>query len=137
VTSERARPVSVLAEYQPTWWHQADFNTPTASPFFHYNFRRKDDVVQAGSERATAVRRAIRADAACRDHPTLGQPASENLRIGRHCRHRAEGIPPQLPQERQRHQQFIMVFAAGLQGSPLQPIFLEAGRAVKSPRGSI
>jgi hypothetical protein len=26
----------------------ANFNTPTASPFFQYNFRRKGDVVQAG-----------------------------------------------------------------------------------------
>jgi hypothetical protein len=41
-------PVSVFAEYQHTWWQDANFNTPTASPFFNYNFRREDDVVKVG-----------------------------------------------------------------------------------------
>ena len=42
------RPVSVFAEYQHTWWQDANFNRPTASPFFDYNFRREDDVVKVG-----------------------------------------------------------------------------------------
>ncbi len=54
-----------------------------------------------------------------------------------HCGHRAKGVPSQLPQEREGHEQFIEVFTADLQGSPLQPVFLEAGRAVKSTGGSV
>jgi hypothetical protein len=42
------RPVSVFAEYQHTWWQDANFNRPTASPFFNYNFRREDDVLKVG-----------------------------------------------------------------------------------------
>lgn len=42
------RPVSVFAEYQHTWWQDANLNTPTASPFFNYKFRREDDVVKVG-----------------------------------------------------------------------------------------
>jgi hypothetical protein len=41
-------PVSVFAEYQHTWWQNANFNTPAASPPFNYNFRREDDVVKVG-----------------------------------------------------------------------------------------
>ena len=41
-------PVSLFAEYQHTWWQDAHFNTPAASPFFNYNFRREDDVVKFG-----------------------------------------------------------------------------------------
>ena len=41
-------PVSVFAEYQHTWWQDANFNTPAASTFFNYNFRREDDVVKLG-----------------------------------------------------------------------------------------
>jgi hypothetical protein len=41
-------PVSVFAEYQHTWWQDANFNTPAASLFFNYNFRRQDDVVKLG-----------------------------------------------------------------------------------------
>ena len=42
------RPVSLFLEYQHTWWQSANFNTPAASPFFNYNFRREDDVVKFG-----------------------------------------------------------------------------------------
>jgi hypothetical protein len=41
-------PVSLFAEYQHTWWQDANFNTPAASPFFNYTFRREDDVVKVG-----------------------------------------------------------------------------------------
>ncbi len=41
-------PVSLFAEYQHTWWDSANFNTPAASPFFNYNFRREDDVLKVG-----------------------------------------------------------------------------------------
>jgi hypothetical protein len=42
------RPVSLFLEYQHTWWQSENFNTPAASPFFNYNFRREDDVVKFG-----------------------------------------------------------------------------------------
>jgi hypothetical protein len=42
------RPVSLFAEYQHTWWQNANFNTPTASPFFNYTFARHDDVLKLG-----------------------------------------------------------------------------------------
>jgi len=42
------RPVSLFLEYQHTWWQSANFNTPTASPLFNYNFARQDDVVKFG-----------------------------------------------------------------------------------------
>jgi hypothetical protein len=42
------RPVSLFAEYQHTWWQDATFNTPAASPFFNYTFRREDDEVKLG-----------------------------------------------------------------------------------------
>jgi hypothetical protein len=41
-------PVSLFAEYQHTWWQDANFNTPVASPFFNYTFARQDDVVKFG-----------------------------------------------------------------------------------------
>ena len=41
-------PVSLFAEYQHTWWQDANFNTPAASPFFNYTFARQDDVVKFG-----------------------------------------------------------------------------------------
>ncbi len=41
-------PVSLFAEYQHTWWQEANFNTPAASPFFNYNFHREDDVLKVG-----------------------------------------------------------------------------------------
>jgi hypothetical protein len=41
-------PVSVFAEYRHTWWQDANFNTPAASPFFNYTFGRQDDVVKLG-----------------------------------------------------------------------------------------
>jgi hypothetical protein len=40
--------VSLFLEYQHTWWQDATFNTPAASPFFNYTFRRDDDVVKFG-----------------------------------------------------------------------------------------
>jgi hypothetical protein len=43
-----ARPVSLFVEYQHTWWQDAHFNTPAASPFFNYTFARSDDVVKVG-----------------------------------------------------------------------------------------
>lgn len=41
-------PVSLFLEYQHTWWQDANFNTPAASPLFNYTFRREDDVVKFG-----------------------------------------------------------------------------------------
>jgi len=41
-------PVSLFLEYQHTWWQDATFNTPAASPGFNYTFRREDDVVKFG-----------------------------------------------------------------------------------------
>jgi hypothetical protein len=41
-------PVSLFAEYQHTWWQDAQFNSPAASPLFNYNFRRSDDVIKLG-----------------------------------------------------------------------------------------
>ena len=41
-------PVSLFAEYQHTWWQDANFNTPAASPFFNHTFARQDDVVKFG-----------------------------------------------------------------------------------------
>jgi hypothetical protein len=42
------RPVSLFAEYQHTWWQDANFNTPAASPAFNYNFLRQDDALKFG-----------------------------------------------------------------------------------------
>jgi len=42
------RPVSLFLEYQHTWWQDAQFNTPTASPLFNYNFHREDDTIKFG-----------------------------------------------------------------------------------------
>lgn len=42
------RPVSLFLEYQHTWWKDATFNAPAASPAFNYTFRRADDVVKFG-----------------------------------------------------------------------------------------
>lgn len=42
------RPVSLFAEYQHTWWQDATFNAPTASPLFNYTFARQDDMVKLG-----------------------------------------------------------------------------------------
>jgi opacity protein-like surface antigen len=41
-------PVSLFAEYQHTWWDDAHFNAPSASPAFNYTFRRQDDLVKLG-----------------------------------------------------------------------------------------
>ncbi len=41
-------PVSVFAQYQHTWWSNANFNTPTSSPAFNYAFRREDDTIKLG-----------------------------------------------------------------------------------------
>ncbi|RXH13927.1 hypothetical protein [Bradyrhizobium guangzhouense] len=41
-------PVSLFAEYHHTWWQDANFDTPTASPVFNYTFARQDDVVKIG-----------------------------------------------------------------------------------------
>jgi hypothetical protein len=40
--------VSLFGEYQHTWWQDANFNTPAASPFFNYTFARQDDVLKFG-----------------------------------------------------------------------------------------
>jgi hypothetical protein len=42
------RPVSLFLEYQHTWWQDATFSTPAASPAFNYTFHRQDDVVKFG-----------------------------------------------------------------------------------------
>jgi len=42
------RPMSIFVEYHHTWWQDAQFNTPAASPAFNYNFRRQDDVIKFG-----------------------------------------------------------------------------------------
>ena len=42
------KPVSMFLEYQHTWWQDAHFDTPAASPFFNYTFRREDDIVKLG-----------------------------------------------------------------------------------------
>jgi hypothetical protein len=42
------RPVSLFLEYQHTWWQDANFNTPAASPAFNYTFRREDDLLKLG-----------------------------------------------------------------------------------------
>lgn len=41
-------PVSLFAEYQHTWWQDATFTTPAASPAFNYTYRRQDDFVKFG-----------------------------------------------------------------------------------------
>jgi hypothetical protein len=41
-------PVSVFAQYQHTWWSNANFNTPSSSPAFNYAFRREDDTIKLG-----------------------------------------------------------------------------------------
>jgi hypothetical protein len=41
-------PVSIFAQYQHTWWSNANFNTPTSSPAFNYAFRREDDPIKLG-----------------------------------------------------------------------------------------
>jgi hypothetical protein len=48
-------PVSVFAQYQHTWWSNANFNTPTSSPAFNYTFRREDDTIKLGVT-STSVR---------------------------------------------------------------------------------
>jgi hypothetical protein len=42
------RPVSISLEYQHTWWANAQFDMPAASPLFNYNFRREDDTIKLG-----------------------------------------------------------------------------------------
>jgi hypothetical protein len=41
-------PVSLFAQYQHTWWNDANFNRPASSPAFNYAFRREDDTVKLG-----------------------------------------------------------------------------------------
>jgi hypothetical protein len=41
-------PVSLFLEYQHTWWQDAHFDMPAASPFFNYTFGREDDAVKLG-----------------------------------------------------------------------------------------
>lgn len=41
-------PVSVFAQYQHTWWDNANFNRPASSPAFNYAFRREDDTIKFG-----------------------------------------------------------------------------------------
>jgi len=42
------RPVALFAEYQHTWWQDAKYITPAASPFFNYTFARSDDTFKVG-----------------------------------------------------------------------------------------
>ena len=41
-------PVSLFAQYQHTWYADANFNTPASSPLFNYAFRRDDDTLKFG-----------------------------------------------------------------------------------------
>jgi hypothetical protein len=41
-------PVSLFAQYQHTWWDNANFNRPASSPAFNYAFRREDDTIKLG-----------------------------------------------------------------------------------------
>lgn len=41
-------PVTLFAQYQHTWWNNADFNRPTSSPAFNYAFQREDDTFKLG-----------------------------------------------------------------------------------------
>jgi opacity protein-like surface antigen len=41
-------PVSLFAQYQHTWWDNANFNRPASSPAFNYAFQREDDTVKFG-----------------------------------------------------------------------------------------
>lgn len=41
-------PVSLFVEYQHTWWQNANFNMPAASPFYNYTFARQDDMLKLG-----------------------------------------------------------------------------------------
>jgi hypothetical protein len=41
-------PVSLIFEYSHTWWQDANFSSPAASPAFGDNFKRSDDVLKAG-----------------------------------------------------------------------------------------
>jgi outer membrane autotransporter protein len=42
-------PISLFAQYQHTWYANANFNTPTpASPGFNYAFKRDDDMLKFG-----------------------------------------------------------------------------------------
>jgi hypothetical protein len=41
-------PVSLFAQYQHTWWDNANFNQPASSPAFNYAFRREDDTIKLG-----------------------------------------------------------------------------------------
>jgi len=42
------RPVSLFAQYQHTWYGNANFNTPASSPGSNYAFRRDDDTFKFG-----------------------------------------------------------------------------------------
>ncbi len=41
-------PVSVFAQYQHTWWQDANLNNPVASPGFNYAFHHTDDTIRFG-----------------------------------------------------------------------------------------
>jgi hypothetical protein len=41
-------PVALNFEYQHTWWQDAHFDAPAASPAFNYTFRRQDDLFKFG-----------------------------------------------------------------------------------------
>jgi hypothetical protein len=41
-------PIALFAQYQHTWYANANFNTPTSSPAFNYAFRRDDDTIKLG-----------------------------------------------------------------------------------------
>jgi len=41
-------PMSVLLQYQHSWWQDADFNRPASSPNFNYTFKRDDDTIKFG-----------------------------------------------------------------------------------------
>ena len=41
-------PVALNFEYEHTWWQDAHFDAPAASPAFNYTFRRQDDLFKFG-----------------------------------------------------------------------------------------
>jgi hypothetical protein len=40
--------VALFVEYQFTHWQSAHLDSPTASPFFNYTFRREDEAIKFG-----------------------------------------------------------------------------------------
>jgi hypothetical protein len=83
----------LFAQCQHTWWDNANFNTPTSSPFFKYAFCREDDTIKLamnfyfGSSRIRS-RRCLRSSCAlalpnvCSWHKADILNALTNVRFG-------------------------------------------------------